>query len=585
MVVPIELDEAARAAIDAAQLAARDPETGSEGTARVLVAPRLEDRYASYGVIATVDKVGRLSGGGPAAVLKAGGRASIGTGVSGPGAALWVEAEPVADGEATDEVHELAEEYRHLVIALLQRREAWQVVDTVSRIDDPATLADMAGYAPYLSNDRKRELLETPDVGERLRLLIAWTRDHAAESEVNDKIAEDVRESLETNQREFLLRQQLAAIRKELGEDDAGGVDDYRARVEAADGARQRPRGAAARGRQAGADQRAEPRDRLDPHLAGHRARPALVGAYRGQQRRGRRPRDPGRRPPRAGRGEGPDHRVPRGACASGRSRPRRRRRSRVRRGDPAGRPSGRGQDLARRVGGPHPRPEVRPGRARRRTRRGGDPRAPAHVRRRAAWPDRPGDQGGRLDEPGRAARRGRQGRRRLPRRSVVGPARGARPGAEPHVPRPLPRAGPRPVRRPVHRHGQRGRADPAGPAGPDGAGDDRRLHRGRQDRDRSRLPGAPAAGAGRAHSRRGDDLRRGAARDRRQPHPRGRGPPGRAAAREGVPQGRDPARRPDCRPHRHRRGGTPRAGRPAAVHAGHPRAHVGVQVSRPAWP
>ena len=235
MVVPIELDEAARAAIDAAQLAARDPETGSEGTARVLVAPRLEDRYASYGVIATVDKVGRLSGGGPAAVLKAGNRASIGTGVSGPGAALWVEAEPVDDHDVTDEVRELAEEYRSLVIALLQRREAWQVVDTVSRIDDPATLADMAGYAPYLSNDRKRELLETPDVGERLRLLIAWTRDHAAESEVNDKIAEDVRESLETSQREFLLRQQLAAIRKELGEDDAGGVDDYRSRVEAAD--------------------------------------------------------------------------------------------------------------------------------------------------------------------------------------------------------------------------------------------------------------------------------------------------------------------------------------------------------------
>ncbi|HWM75693.1 MAG TPA: endopeptidase La, partial [Nocardioides sp.] len=92
-----------------------------------------------------------------------------------------------------------------------------------------------AGYAPYLSNDRKRELLETPDVAERLRLLIAWTRDHAAETEVNDKIAEDVRDSMESTQREFLLRQQLAAIRKELGEDDAGGVDDYRARVEGAE--------------------------------------------------------------------------------------------------------------------------------------------------------------------------------------------------------------------------------------------------------------------------------------------------------------------------------------------------------------
>ena len=39
---------------------------------------------------------------------------------------------------------------------------------------------------------------------------------------------------MEKNQREFLLRQQLAAIRKELGEDEPDGAQDYRARVEAA---------------------------------------------------------------------------------------------------------------------------------------------------------------------------------------------------------------------------------------------------------------------------------------------------------------------------------------------------------------
>ena len=44
-----------------------------------------------------------------------------------------------------------------------------------------------------------------------------------------------MRESVEKGQREFLLRQQLAAIRKELGEGEPDGTDDYRARVEAAD--------------------------------------------------------------------------------------------------------------------------------------------------------------------------------------------------------------------------------------------------------------------------------------------------------------------------------------------------------------
>src|SRR6476661_7040281 len=225
MVVPIALDEAAQAAVDAAR-------AGSDS--RVLVAPRLEDRYASYGAVATIDRVGRFSGGGPAAVLRAGDRARIGSGVTGPGAALWVEVEPVED-VVTDRARELAEEYKRLVVAVLQRREAWQVIDSVHQLTDPVAIADSAGYAPYLSVDRKRELLETPDVEARLVALIGWTREHLAEVELTDKIGEDVRAGMEKSQREFLLRQQLAAIRKELGEGEPHGTDDYRSRVEAAE--------------------------------------------------------------------------------------------------------------------------------------------------------------------------------------------------------------------------------------------------------------------------------------------------------------------------------------------------------------
>jgi ATP-dependent Lon protease len=225
MVVPIELDEAAQAAIDAAR-------SSSDGS--LLVAPRLEDRYATYGVIATVERVGRFSGGGSAAVLRAERRGRIGSGVTGPGAALWVEIEPVTE-PVSDRSSELAEEYKRLVVALLQRREAWQVIDSVHAMSDPSAIADAAGYASYLSNDRKRELLETPDVDKRLETVIAWTREHLAEVEVADKIGADVREGMEKSQREFLLRQQLAAIRKELGEGEPDGADDYRGRVETAE--------------------------------------------------------------------------------------------------------------------------------------------------------------------------------------------------------------------------------------------------------------------------------------------------------------------------------------------------------------
>ncbi|MGV0778103.1 endopeptidase La [Mycolicibacterium elephantis] len=228
MVVPIELDDAAQAAVDAAQAS----ESGE-----LLIAPRLEDRYPSYGVLATIVQVGRIAGSGStAAVVRGKSRAQIGAGASGPGAALWVEVTEVVEPEPTDEIRALAGEYKKLLLAMLQRREAWQIIDFVNQLTDPSALADTAGYASYLTRVQKRQLLETPDVAERLKLLIEWTGEHLAEVEVTDKIAEDVREGMEKQQKEFLLRQQLAAIRKELGDDDGtGSSDDYRSRIEAAD--------------------------------------------------------------------------------------------------------------------------------------------------------------------------------------------------------------------------------------------------------------------------------------------------------------------------------------------------------------
>src|SRR6201987_1942913 len=226
MVVPIALDDAAQAAIDAAR---------ASDSGQLLIAPRLEDRYPSHGVIAKILQVGRIARGGTAAVVRGERRAQIGAGATGPGAALWVEVTEVTEAELTDEIKALAAEYKKLLLAMLQRREAWQIIDYVNSLTDPSALADTSGYASYLTDVQKRQLLETVDVTERLRVLIDWTSDHLAEVEVNDKIAEDVREGMEKTQKEFLLRQQLAAIRKELGDGEPDGSDDYRARIEAAD--------------------------------------------------------------------------------------------------------------------------------------------------------------------------------------------------------------------------------------------------------------------------------------------------------------------------------------------------------------
>ncbi|NMH96297.1 endopeptidase La [Pseudonocardia acidicola] len=226
MVVPVRLDEReTQAAVDAANSVDR----------RVLVVPRLDGKYAAVGTIAVLEQVGRLPSGEKAAVVRGEGRARIGSGVTGPGAALWVEATPVPDEAPTGHAHELAKEYKALVVSILQQRNAWQVIDSVQQITDPGQLTDTAGWASYLDIEQKAQLLAETDVTRRLELLIGWTRDHLAELEVSEKIAGDVREGMEKTQREFLLRQQLAAIRKELGEDEPDGADDYRTRVESAD--------------------------------------------------------------------------------------------------------------------------------------------------------------------------------------------------------------------------------------------------------------------------------------------------------------------------------------------------------------
>ena len=96
-------------------------------------------------------------------------------------------------------------------------------------ITDPSALADTAGYSPDVPLERKVELLETLDVTPRLELVVAWAKDTLAELEVKESIERDVTDGMEKQQREFLLRQQLEAIRKELGEE--GGADEYRAKL------------------------------------------------------------------------------------------------------------------------------------------------------------------------------------------------------------------------------------------------------------------------------------------------------------------------------------------------------------------
>ncbi|MFI6598325.1 endopeptidase La [Nonomuraea sp. NPDC050536] len=233
MVVPLDLsDSEVRAAIDAAQATGRNKP-------RVLLVPRIDGRYGAIGVQAVVEQVGRLPGGEPAAVVRGVNRARVGTGTTGPGAALWVEVDTIDQVPSGERAQELAKEYKSLATTILQKRGAWQVVDQVNQIDDPSVLADSSGYTPWLTTAQKVELLEAADPADRLAKLVEWSREHLAELDVAETIRKDVQEGMEKQQREFLLRQQLAAVQKELrelnGDSAESEEEDYRARVEAAD--------------------------------------------------------------------------------------------------------------------------------------------------------------------------------------------------------------------------------------------------------------------------------------------------------------------------------------------------------------
>ncbi|MCW2902727.1 MAG: ATP-dependent protease La [Streptosporangiaceae bacterium] len=255
MVVPVDLSDAeVRAAVDAARATAHGPAgapTGGSATRtavkpRVLLVTRVDAQgmrgdagpaWASVGTLGVIEQEGRLPSGELGVIIRAVSRVRIGIGTTGPGAALWVEGTELEEPPADVRAEELAKEYKGLVAAILQKRGAWQLVDILQQIDDPSTLVDQAGYAPYLSIEQKIELLKTVDVVDRLNLVMAAARAHLAELDVAETIRKDVQEGMDKQQREFLLRQQLAAVRKELAElngDPADEEEDYRARIETA---------------------------------------------------------------------------------------------------------------------------------------------------------------------------------------------------------------------------------------------------------------------------------------------------------------------------------------------------------------
>jgi ATP-dependent Lon protease len=214
---------------------ARRAVAASESTdGEILLVPRLGQRFAQVGTVAKVEDVGQLRNGMEALVIRGTHRAIVSRGVPGTGDATWVEVDARPDPDAaTERARDLAREYRVTIENIVEARGVPQVAEYLRAITDPGQMADTSGYSPDLTFDQKVEVLETLDVEQRLEKVLAWAKEVLAEVELKDKIRTDVREGMEKTQREFLLRQQMDAIRKELGEDgDEDVVGEYRTKIE-----------------------------------------------------------------------------------------------------------------------------------------------------------------------------------------------------------------------------------------------------------------------------------------------------------------------------------------------------------------
>src|SRR4051795_9369266 len=101
-------------------------------------------------------------------------------------------------------------------------------------ITEPGLLADMVAYSPDMSTEQRQEMLETIDVHERLKLVSSFLGRQVEILELKGKIQSEVKSEMDKTQREYILREQLKAIQRELGEDDPqqAEINELREKIE-----------------------------------------------------------------------------------------------------------------------------------------------------------------------------------------------------------------------------------------------------------------------------------------------------------------------------------------------------------------
>ncbi len=197
----------------------------------LVAVPQSGGDYSSIGLVVRIEQQGKLPGGGEGAVLRGLHRVRIGQGETSPDGVLHVTINKLDQGTPTAEAKDLALQYRDVATELLNMIGGSRLVGLLDGVDDPGALADTLGMWPDLDEERRLELFETIDVNDRITKALAWAKIALAEVSVNHDVNSAVREGFDNDQREAILRRQMASIREELGESDDDEIAEYRARL------------------------------------------------------------------------------------------------------------------------------------------------------------------------------------------------------------------------------------------------------------------------------------------------------------------------------------------------------------------
>ncbi|MFO7299512.1 MAG: endopeptidase La [Actinomycetes bacterium] len=203
-------------------------EAAERSGGRILLVPRINGRYATVGTIGDIQQVDEDGN-----IVVAGlTRARVGAGSVDESGALWVAVDEYPEVDIIDEeLEKMVAEYKATVSAVLENRGLAGVAERLLDMESPSRLADLAVYSPDLSMEQKVQLLEALDIRQRFGLLNQWMTEVLADMELRRRVREEATERIEKSQREYILRQQLDAIRKELGEEeDVAGT--YRKKLE-----------------------------------------------------------------------------------------------------------------------------------------------------------------------------------------------------------------------------------------------------------------------------------------------------------------------------------------------------------------